>query len=103
MPNFAELVKEKDLRRAGLKVEGARKLMKTLEPGGAVYNRLVVSHRLIPMKAGPPKHSAEEDAGNPNLGSNTSHRTASNSSGSMPHVIMFVLAAAPVSISIKHT
>jgi len=63
----------------------------------------VVSHRLIPMKAGPPKHSAEEDAGNPNHGSSTSHRTARNSSGSMPHVIMFVLAAAPVSISIKHT
>merc|ERR1712086_443534 len=61
---------------------GARKLKKTLDPGGEVYNNLVLSRRLVPTKAEPPKRGTAEDAGNPNDASSTSDWTASSSSGS---------------------
>lgn len=80
--SFAELVAMEDLRGAGLKIAQARKLKKALEPGGEVYNNLVLSRRLVPTKAEPPKCGAAEGAGNPNDGSSTSDMTTSTSSGS---------------------
>merc|ERR1719335_418815 len=78
--SFAQLVTFDDLRAAGLKVAGARLLQASLQPGGEVFNRLVVSGRLLPTKQEPPKAGEGFDAGNPNDGSSVSGLTFSSSS-----------------------
>ena len=70
-----------DLRVAGLKVSGARRLEACMKPGGEVYNQLVVSGRLVPTLAEPPKHAGLPNNSNPNDGSSVSDITGSSSSG----------------------
>ena len=52
-----------------------------LEPGGEIFNRLVVSGRLVPTKAEPAKCGEGFDGGNPNDGSIVSALTSSSSTG----------------------
>ncbi|CAE8610120.1 unnamed protein product, partial [Polarella glacialis] len=53
LPTFAEFVTESDLRATGLKVATARKLLRDLRRGGAIYTKLVLSNRLVPSAGSP--------------------------------------------------
>ena len=57
--------------------------MESCQPGVEVYNTLVVSGRLVPTKAEPPKRGTQRDAGNPNDGSSTSDQLSSSSGKSL--------------------
>ena len=75
---FTEHVTFEDLRSAGLKVGPAREFLQYLQPGGSIYNHLVLSGRLIPTKRGHPKLGAFGNGGNPNDGSSISDLTSNS-------------------------
>ena len=79
---FARLVTLEDLISAGLQVAPARLLKESLSPGGDVHTALVISGRLKPTKAEPPKLGQPSGSVNASDGGHAS----SNSSGTFVEV-----------------